>query len=263
MTSAGNPVTLAGRHLDLSRREGWGRRQPVLHDVSVTLWRGEVVALLGPNGAGKSTLLRVLTGLVQPDAGALCLEGRPLAQWTRRQRAVRIAYVPQLHEPPFPYTVREVVALGTLPHEGGSGRAQAKTRVEEALARLGLETLAARPYTRISGGERQRTLIARALVQGAATLLMDEPASGLDWGHQRRLAVHLRALADAGHAVLMSTHQPEQLTGLADRVLLMRGGRLIAEGPPPALLNPAVLEALYGLEGGEAPPQPRTATMTE
>lgn len=241
------PLVLQGADLRLARREGW-RRRTVLDGVSLALASGEVVVLLGPNGAGKSTLLRLLAGLQAPSRGTVLLDGRPLAAWRRRDIALRLAYVPQLHEPPFPYTVREVAAMGSLPHAGGPGAAAAAARVEEALARMELVPLAARPYTRISGGERQRTLIARALVQGAGILLLDEPANGLDWGHQQRLAGHLRALAAAGHAVLMTSHQPEQAAAVADRMLLLRDGTLQAEGSPAQVLTPETLAALYGLE---------------
>lgn len=226
------------------------RRHLVLQGVDLTLQPGEVVALLGANGAGKSTLLRLLLGLLAPDGGSVMLEDRPLDTWPRREVARRLAYVPQVHAAPFPYAVEEVVLLGRLPAGGLFLPPTAVDRqiVAAALQHLSIAHLAARPYNELSGGERQLVLIARALAQEARLLIMDEPATGLDYGHQMRLLAQLRRLADEGYGVLFSTHHPEHTLLAADRVLLLRDGRIEAAGPPQQIINAAALQRLYGVE---------------
>ncbi|MDP9902722.1 ABC transporter ATP-binding protein [Variovorax ginsengisoli] len=252
--STGPASILEARALHFTRRQGWRRHAEVLSGTSLALHPGELLALLGANGAGKSTLLRLLLGLLVAERGDVLLDGRPLAAWPRREVARRIAYVPQLHTPPFPYAVRDVVALGGLPHrrflQGSQPRERA--RVDVALQQLDLGALANRPYTALSGGERQRVLIARALVQDAAVLVFDEPANNLDYGHQLRLLDQLRALADKGYAVLFTTHHPDQARAVADRVALLDHGRITADGPPAQVLTAEVLAALYGLHETES-----------
>lgn len=240
-------MKLEARHLAFAYRQ-----RLVLDGISLSLKPGQVVSLLGSNGAGKSTLLRLLLGLQQPARGELLLDGKPLAQWPRRQLARQLAYVPQIHSTPFPYTVTEVVLLGRLP-AGSLFRAPSREDREiaaTALEQVGIPHLAERPYTEISGGERQLALIARALAQGARLLIMDEPATGLDYGHQLRLLERLGQLAAAGYGVLMSTHHPEHAQLASTRVLLLENGRIRAAGPPEQVLNPANLQALYDIPPG-------------
>ncbi|MBO9643085.1 MAG: ABC transporter ATP-binding protein [Pseudacidovorax sp.] len=233
---AGPLLQASGLHW--SRREGlWGPRREVLRGVDLAVAAGEVLALLGPNGAGKSTLLRLLLGLLPLQAGTLRLDGRPLAQWPRREIARRMAYVPQQHEAPFPYTVHDMAALGVLPHAGTPGAAGARARIGPVLAELGLADLAQRPYTRLSGGQRQRVLIARALVQGARLLLCDEPDSGLDPGQQQRLLQILHGLAAQGHAIVLCTHRPDHARAIAGRTLLLRDGHVAAVGETSQVLT--------------------------
>jgi len=221
----------------------------VLEAIDFTLATGEVVALLGANGAGKSTLFRLLLALDRPASGRVELGGDDVARLARREIARRIAYVPQIHQAPFPYLVRDVVMLGRIAE---TGLLRAPSRDDHAIVaavieRLGIPHLAERPYTEISGGERQLTLIARALAQGARLLVLDEPTTGLDFGHQANLLAHLRALAADGHGVLFSTHHPEQAMLSADRVCLLAEGRLVADGRPADVVTPAALERLYGV----------------
>jgi iron complex transport system ATP-binding protein len=231
------------------------RNRPVLAGVGLSLAPGEVVALLGANGAGKSTLLRLLLGLLKPTTGEVLLEGRAIAAWKRRDVARRLAYVPQVHVMPFPYTVREVVLLGRIP--AGSlfslPSRDDRAAVEAVLEHVGIAHLAARPYTEISGGERQLALIARALVQGARLLVMDEPATGLDYGHQLRLLERLGKLAGEGYGVLMTTHHPEHALLAATRVLLLRDGRIEADGAPRQVVTTQSLHRLYGVQVEVAP----------
>lgn len=226
------------------------RGRAVLKGASLQLAAGEVVCLLGANGAGKSTLLRVLLGFAKPSAGQVMFDGRALAHYRRRALAQCIAYVPQVHVTPFPYRVREVVLMGRMPVTGLLRAPGAKDHaaVDAMLELLGITHLAERAYTDLSGGERQLALIARALAQGARTLVMDEPATGLDYGHQIRLIERVRGLARDGYAVLMTTHHPEHALMAATRVALLADGRIAADGAPQAVVTPAAIARLYGIQ---------------
>ncbi|NTV10955.1 MAG: ABC transporter ATP-binding protein [Zoogloea sp.] len=226
------------------------RGKVVLRGASLGFGPGEVVSLLGANGAGKSTFLRLMLGLMRPDAGELLLHGRPLAGYSRRALAQAVAYVPQVHVTPFPYKLRDVVMLGRLPHTGlarAPGQAD-HLAVDAVLERLGISHLAERPYTEVSGGERQLALIARALAQGARLLVMDEPTSGLDYGNQLRLLDHLLTLAADGYGVLKTTHHPEHVLLGSHRVAILQDGRITADGPPAEVLTRRLLNKLYGVD---------------
>ena len=225
------------------------RGRTVLAGASLALRAGEVLSLLGANGAGKSTLLRLLLGFIAPAGGSVEYDGRPLSAYGRRALAQRIAYVPQVHAMPFPYRVRDVVAMGRLPAAGlwrTPGPSDHET-VDRVLASMGIAHLAERVYTEISGGERQLALIARALTQGARTLVMDEPATGLDYGHQMRLIERVRALAGEGYAVLMTTHHPEHALLASTRVALLADGRVEADGAPHEVVTPDSIHRMYGV----------------
>jgi iron complex transport system ATP-binding protein len=221
----------------------------ILDDVTISLRSGEIVALLGANGAGKSTLFRILLGFLRPERGEVRLDGTALSEFSRRALARRIAYVPQVHVAPFPYNVRDVVLLGRLAETGIFRAPQAADHhaVGEVMERLAITHLAARPYTEISGGERQLTLIARALAQGASILIMDEPMTGLDYGYQVRLLQHLVDLAGSGHTVLFSTHNPEHAVQVATRIAVLRDGTIMADGPPAEIITPPLIRTLYGV----------------
>lgn len=225
------------------------RSQPVLKGVDLAVREGEIIALLGANGAGKSTLLRVLLGLERPSAGLVLLHGRPVSGYSRREISRRMAYVPQTHVCPFPYSVREVVAMGRFGRTGLLGRSGVGDRaaVDLWLERLEIAHLADRPYTQISGGERQLALLARALVQGANLLVLDEPASALDFGHQTRLLAQVGALARDGFAVVMSTHHPDHALMTASRAVLLKDGTVMADGKPGDVLDARAIERLYGV----------------
>lgn len=228
-------------------------RQPVLRDVSFNVHYGEVVALLGANGAGKSTLMRIMLGLMPPGAGTVLLQGRPLSSYHRREMARFMAYVPQYHVCPFPYSVRDVVAMGRFTHTGmfGSLSVGDHDAILAELERFHIAHLADRPYTEISGGERQLVLLCRAIMQGARLLLLDEPASALDFGHQARLLAKLKRLADEGYAVVMSTHHPQHARILAHRAVLMKDGYVIGDGAPADILSDAVIQNLYRISDEE------------
>ncbi|MCE5335843.1 MAG: ABC transporter ATP-binding protein [Desulfobacteraceae bacterium] len=220
---------------------------PVLKDVSLSVERGGVLSLLGPNGSGKSTLLKVLLGLYRPERGTVLFEGRPVDRMPRRELAKRIAYVPQTHRMAFSYSVLDVVLMGRTPHRPLFSR-YSKEDVDMALHsldRLSILHLKDRSYTDVSGGERQLTLIARALSQGADTLIMDEPANGLDFGNQIRLLDRIADLAGDGYTCIKSTHFPDHALWIADHVVMLRDGAVFADGKPDDVMTEEAVCELY------------------
>jgi iron complex transport system ATP-binding protein len=228
----------------------YGYRERLIgHDIALSLERGEVLALLGPNGSGKTTLLKTLLGLLPARGGSLALDGQPVATLSPPQRARALGYVPQAHAGTFAFTVLSVVLMGRSAH-GGLFAAPSPRDYEIAhamLDRLGIDRLAGRPYTLISGGERQLVLIARALAQEPAYVILDEPTASLDFGNQGRVMREIRRLAAEGLGVLFTTHDPNQALRHADRVMMLRDGQALASGRADELLTPDRLEQLYGV----------------
>lgn len=239
---------------------GYGRyrgdeRQTVLRGIELQVMPGEVIALLGANGGGKSTLLRLLLGLLQPVRGEIRLTGQRYERWSRREIARRVAYVPQSQPVPFPYRVRDLVAMGCIARRGLYRRLTRddEQAVSVALARLGIESLSEHNYAELSGGQQQLCLIARALAQRAPLIVLDEPVSGLDYGNQWRLLGLIGELRREGYTFIKSTHYPEHALGIASRVLLLQGGRILSQGPPQQVINPESMRRLYDLEVGLHP----------
>jgi iron complex transport system ATP-binding protein len=232
------------RDLDFS----YGRKK-VLNGLKLEIAAGGIVALLGPNGSGKSTLLKLLLGLLKPERGTVALRGRELVRYSRRELAREVAYVPQVHREAFGYTVREIVLMGRMASTPFLARYGARDLelVEEALEKLEIAHLSDRPYTQISGGERQLALIARAIAQGASTFIMDEPTNNLDYGNQIRLLERIARLAVDGHTFLMTTHHPDHALSIADRVVLMKQGTILRDGPASSTITPRALCELYDL----------------
>jgi len=224
---------------------------PVLHDVSLSIRKGEIVSLLGPNGCGKTTLLKLLLGLYRPQKGGeVRIEGREISTIAPKQLARSIAYVPQSHRASFGYRVLDVVLMGRVGQQSLFARSSHRDQdaARAALERLSILHLEQRPYTEISGGERQLTLIARALAQGAHSFIFDEPANGLDYGNQIRLLEELSNLSRAGYTFVKSTHFPDHALWVADRVIMMKQGTIIASGTPAETITSQNLLSLYGRE---------------
>jgi iron complex transport system ATP-binding protein len=236
-------MILSGRNLTI----GYSDRV-VGRGLDIALATGEVLALLGPNGGGKTTLLKTLLGLLAPRDGAVDLGGRPLANYTSRERARLIAYVPQSHFATFAFTVETVVLMGRTAHGNLFSAPSPADRAvaTRAMERFGIGHLRERPYTMVSGGERQLALLARALAQEPQFIVLDEPTASLDFGNQGRVMREIRALGASGHGVLFTTHDPNHAMRAADRAYLLREGARIGEGAVGEVLIRAQLEALYG-----------------
>ncbi len=227
----------------------WGSQKAV-DDVSFNIEAGTVTSILGPNGSGKTTLLKLMLGFLKPDNGSVILGGTPLAEIDLAMRAKKMAYVPQRHAAVFSYRVIDIVSLGRIPYSNIFCRISDKDYrlAAESLAQMGIEHLAERSYTEISGGEQQLVLIARALVQQAEILIMDEPVSGLDYGNQLMLLKQLRRLAQSGITCVKTTHYPEHALWTSDRAIFIRAGRIIASGNSADIINSATLKELYNAD---------------
>jgi iron complex transport system ATP-binding protein len=221
----------------------------VLDGVSLEFNPGQVVAIVGPNGAGKSTLLNCLAGLRRPDAGVVRLDGTPMAAMAPRDRAKRIGYLPQIPEIAWRLDVRTFVRLGRTAHRTtfGEGPDDAEA-VDRALARTGMSAFARRDVTTLSGGERARALIARALAGEPAWLLADEPLTGLDLSHQADAGDLLRQAAADGVGVVVSLHDLSFAARVANRVVLIADGRVLVDAPPAEGLTPPLLRQAYNVE---------------
>ena len=223
--------------------------RPVIGDVSFTAEKGELLAVLGPNGVGKSTLFRCLLGFLKPVSGEILVDGKELGAYSRRELAKKIAYIPQSHTPAFDHTVLDSVLMGMTAQLGvfeQPGQAQREKAVQ-MLRALGIEKLADRGCMKISGGERQLMLLARALVQDASMLIMDEPTANLDYGNSCRVMERVKKLGQTGYTIIFSTHDPNQAFSYATKVLALKDGGVMAVGAPEAVLTEDVLSRLYGI----------------
>jgi iron complex transport system ATP-binding protein len=222
---------------------------PVGRGVDLEIRPGEVLCLLGPNGCGKTTLFKTILGLIPRQGGQILLDGEEVQRLDRRAIARRMAYVPQAHAAVFPYSVRDMVLMGRTVHRGlfSSPGPDDWARAEAALAQMGIAALADRDYTRISGGQRQLALIARALAQDAGLVVMDEPTASLDFGNQVLVLKEVRRLAASGLGIVLSTHNPDHAFACATRVHLLAEGTTRTAGVPREVLTPEVLTRTYGV----------------
>ena len=221
---------------------------PALQEVTVAIERGDFLGLLGPNGSGKTTLLKVLAGMLRPDRGEVRLHGQPLSRLTRGETARQLAVVPQETHLAFEYSVLEMVLMGRHPHlrtfelEGPNDLAAAR----EALAATGTSALEDRPFSTLSGGEKQRVIIASALAQSADLLLLDEPTASLDLRYQLEIgSLLVRLNREQNVTVVLSTHDLNFAASLCRRLVLLRGGRVLESGETQSVLTREAIRRLY------------------
>ncbi|MFK0253199.1 heme ABC transporter ATP-binding protein [Streptomyces sp. NPDC090445] len=234
----------AGLHVRLGGRA-------VLAGIGLAARAGEVLALVGPNGAGKSTLLAALAADLPAASGTVRIDGRPAGEWTAAELALRRAVLPQAAELSFPFTVAEVVAMGRAPWAAtgaagaGAGAGADGAAVARAMAATEVSGFAARPFTALSGGERARVALARVLAQQAPLLLLDEPTAALDLRHQELVLRICRERAAAGDAVVAVLHDLGLAAAYADRIAILEGGRIAADGPPAEVLRADLIGRVY------------------
>ena len=223
--------------------------RPVLHDISFSVGKGEFLSILGPNGVGKSTLFRCVLGLLSGYTGQVLVDGVDARSFSVREAARHIAYIPQSSHPVFNYSVIDIVLMGRT--SGLSTfRSPGRKDTEQclwALEKIGISHLRDRCFHRLSGGEQQLVLIARALVQNAPILMLDEPTANLDFGNQLLVLEQARSLTREGYTVIQTTHHPEQSYMFSDRILAIQKGRVLTEGKTSEVLTEETIRSLYGV----------------
>jgi iron complex transport system ATP-binding protein len=243
-SAQGRPPLLETRALTVVRE-----RRRLVEEVSIRVEAGRVLALLGPNGAGKSTLMKALAGIL-PSEGELLLDGQPARHLNRRERARRVAYVPQHSVLDAAMLAREVVAQGRFAYRDGWGRPSADdaSAIAAALETTGALALAGRPFTRLSYGERRLVLLARALATGAPVLLLDEPTAALDVAHALSLLHRLRELAERGHAVIVALHHLDEAAEHCTQAILLREGRVVRAGTVSQVVAAEPIREVFGID---------------
>ena len=235
--------TIRVSHLDFRR----GAR-PILKDIDLTFAAGSITAVLGPNGAGKSTLLACMAGLLEPHAGTIELDGAELRALRGRDRAQRIAFLPQTPEIAWPIDVETLVGLGRIPYAGTAADSTNRAAIARAMEMTAVSPWARRIVTELSGGERARVLLARVFAGTSQWILADEPFTGLDPAHQFEAAELLRIFAGNGGGVVLTIHDLSLAARIADRIVVLNEGCIATEGPPEVALDPAILRRVYGVE---------------
>jgi iron complex transport system ATP-binding protein len=227
----------------------YGER-PVLENVNVKAESGQLLSIIGPNGVGKSTLFHCMLGLLNSYKGQIKINGKDIKGLGVKEMAKLIAYVPQSHYPSFNFSVFDMVLMGTTVQVSAystPGKEQTKL-VESALERLGIAHLKHRGYTKISGGERQLIIIARALVQQTGVLILDEPTANLDFGNQILVLTQIKYLAKDGYTIVQATHNPEHAFMFSDRVLAIHEGKVLADGTPSNIVTEELMHKLYSVD---------------
>lgn len=221
--------------------------QPVLRTIDLVIPEHKVLGIIGPNGSGKSTLLRCICRVLQPDGGAVLLDGRSLREYSPRQTARRMATVAQHNTYNFDFTVQDIVLMGRSPHKRAFERddTQDYRIVSQSLAQVGMDGFQHRSFSSLSGGERQRVILARALAQQTPCLLLDEPTNHLDIRYQLQLMELVRGL---GRTVITAVHDLNIAAMYCDTLVVMQAGRIVASGTPQEILTPALIRQVYGVQ---------------
>lgn len=228
-----------------------GESRDVLKGISFRAEKGEITTILGPNGSGKTTLFKCISGLWKHYRGEIKVEGKVIDSLSFRKRARLFSVVPQEHEPPFPYSVFDVVLMGRASYVGvfSSPGKKDYEKVNEALAIVGIEHLKDIPYTKISGGERQLTLIARAIAQESPVMLLDEPTSHLDFRNQINVIKKIKEIVkDRQLTAVMTLHDPNLSGFFSDKVVVINSGAKVAEGRPSDIITEELIKKVYGVD---------------
>lgn len=222
-------------------------KTPILRGVSFGAAQGQLLGLFGPNGSGKTTLFKCCLKFLKYGTGMVVMDGMDIQKASVAEMARHAAYVPQEHKPPFPYLVREVVLMGRTPHLGGifGISKRDKAIALEALRMLDIRDLADRPYNRLSGGQRQMVLIARALAQETKLLFLDEPTSALDFSNQIRIWKMLRRITAQGITVIACSHDPNHVIWFCHKVVVLDGEGIVTQGTPDEVMTEKVLNGIY------------------
>lgn len=228
---------------------GYGSKT-ILSHINLTVTTGDIVCLLGPNGAGKTTLFKAILGFLAPQSGNIFFDGKSVSQWNHRQFAQHIAYIPQAHSTPFPYSVQDVVLFGRTAHLGMFESPGKKDRfiADECIDLLGIAHLRNNSFPQLSGGEQQLVIIARALAQQPRFLVMDEPTSNLDFGNQVKVLKKINELKRNDMGILMSTHSPDHAFLCDAKALIIHQGNLVKYGDSESIITEKQLKNVYGVD---------------
>ena len=224
------------------------RERRILNTIDMDLAAGEIMSIVGPNGAGKTTLLKCLVGIVSPREGTICIDDRDVARLNGNTRARHIGYMPQRSPSRFPMTVFDAVLMGRRPHMVWKPSRHDLEVVETVITAMNIHHIAFRDFDRLSGGEQQKVLLARAFVQEAAYLLLDEPTSNLDLKHQFELmemVAHMAAAESRG--VMVAMHDLNLASRYSDRIAILSGGRICSIGSPLEVITPDMIKDVYGV----------------
>ncbi|RKD25846.1 hypothetical protein BEP19_02620 [Ammoniphilus oxalaticus] len=223
------------------------KQRPILNGLSFSLEKGDVLCILGPNGVGKSTLIRCLLGIYDVQSGDVYIHGSNMKQLDARQVAQKVAYVPQSTTVVFPYSVFDMVIMGRNPHIGYLSAPSKKDQqiANDIIKQIGISHLKHRVFSELSGGEKQMALVARALVQQADIMIMDEPTASLDYGNESKILRLIKQISETGISIVLITHAPNHAFLAGNKVAIMKGGRIQAYGSPSEVITSERLSALY------------------